>query len=159
MKGGGGQCELTVKAIGGRGGNTAKEEVVTALRTRPETFGRVDTRIKADELLATSQLVSRLTSIPVQPNKAVVGANAFAHEAGIHQDGMLKNRLTYEIMTPQSVGWEDTKLVLGKHSGRHGLDARLRQLGHRLTPEQLHVPHPRFVPLADPKKHITDPDP
>src|SRR5258708_22583515 len=118
MKGGGGQCELTVKAIGGRGGNPAMEEGVMALRTRPETFGRVDTRIKADELLATSQLVSRLTSIPVQPNNAVVGANAFAHEAGIHQDRMLKNRLTYAIMTPHSAGWEATQLVLGKHSQR-----------------------------------------
>ena len=158
IKAGARQVEVTVNGIGERAGNTAMEEVVMALRTRPETFGRVDTRIKADELLATSQLVSRLTSIPVQPNKAVVGANAFAHEAGIHQDGMLKNRLTYEIMTPQSVGWEDTKLVLGKHSGRHGLDARLRQLGHRLTAEQLQVAYRRFVALADHKKHITDAD-
>ena len=158
IKAGARQVEVTVNGIGERAGNTAMEEVVMALRTRPETFGRVDTRIKADELLATSQLVSRLTSIPVQPNKAVVGANAFAHEAGIHQDGMLKNRLTYEIMTPQSVGWADTKLVLGKHSGRHGLDARLRQLGHRLTAEQLQVAYRRFVALADRKKHITDAD-
>jgi len=158
IKAGARQVEVTVNGIGERAGNTAMEEVVMALRTRPETFGRVDTRVKADELLATSQLVSRLTSIPVQPNKAVVGANAFAHEAGIHQDGMLKNRLTYEIMTPQSVGWADTKLVLGKHSGRHGLDARLRQLGHRLTAEQLQVAYRRFVALADHKKHITDAD-
>jgi len=158
IKAGARQVEVTVNGIGERAGNTAMEEVVMALRTRPETFGRVDTRIKAEELLATSQLVSRLTSIPVQPNKAVVGANAFAHEAGIHQDGMLKNRLTYEIMTPQSVGWADTKLVLGKHSGRHGLDARLRQLGHRLTAEQLQVAYRRFVALADHKKHITDAD-
>ena len=105
-----------------------------ALRTRPDVFGGLDTHIKAEEFLATSQLVSRLTSIPVQPNKAIVGANAFAHEASIQQEGMLKNRLTYEIMTPQSVGWNDTKLVLGKHSGRHGLDARLRQLGHTWRP-------------------------
>jgi 2-isopropylmalate synthase len=158
IKAGARQVEVTVNGIGERAGNTAMEEVVMALRTRPETFARVDTRIKAEELLATSQLVSRLTSIPVQPNKAVVGANAFAHEAGIHQDGMLKNRLTYEIMTPQSVGWADTKLVLGKHSGRHGLDARLRQLGHRLTAEQLQVAYRRFVALADHKKHITDAD-
>ncbi len=158
IKAGARQVEVTVNGIGERAGNTAMEEVVMALRTRPETFGRIDTRIKAEELLATSQLVSRLTSIPVQPNKAVVGANAFAHEAGIHQDGMLKNRLTYEIMTPQSVGWTDTKLVLGKHSGRHGLDARLRQLGHRLSAEQLQVAYRRFVALADHKKHITDAD-
>jgi 2-isopropylmalate synthase len=94
----------------------------------------------------------------VQPNKAIVGANAFAHEAGIHQDGMLKHRLTYEIMTPQSVGWSDTKLVLGKHSGRHGLDARLRQLGHKLEAEQLKVAYMRFVEMADMKKHVSDAD-
>ncbi|MGH2480465.1 MAG: homocitrate synthase/isopropylmalate synthase family protein, partial [Ktedonobacteraceae bacterium] len=93
-----------------------------------------------------------------QPNKAVVGANAFAHEAGIHQDGMLKNRLTYEIMTPQSVGWGETKLVLGKHSGRHGLDARLRQLGHRLSAHELKTAYSRFIALADEKKHATDDD-
>ena len=114
--------------------------------------------IEAAELLTSSQLVSRLTSIPVQPNKAVVGANAFAHEAGIHQDGMLKHRLTYEIMTPQSVGWNDTRLVLGKHSGRHALDARLRQLGHKLSAEQLKVAYRRFVAMADEKKVILDSD-
>jgi 2-isopropylmalate synthase len=152
------QVEVTVNGIGERAGNTAIEEVVMALRTRPETFGNVDTRINAKEFLATSQLVSRLTSIPVQPNKAVIGANAFAHEAGIHQDGMLKNRLTYEIMTPQSVGWGDTNLVLGKHSGRHGLDARLRKLGYKLTAEHLKVVYRRFIAMADTKKHLTDAD-
>lgn len=152
------QVEVTINGLGERAGNTAMEEVVMALRTRPEFFGNVDTRIRAEEFLATSQLVSRITSIPVQPNKAIVGANAFAHEAGIHQDGMLKNRLTYEIMTPQSVGWTDTKLVLGKHSGRHGLDARLRQLGYRLDAEQLKVAYNRFVVMADRKKYITDAD-
>ncbi len=158
IKAGARQVEVTINGIGERAGNTAMEEVVMALRTRPEVFGNVDTRINAQELLPTSQLVSGLTSIPVQPNKAVVGANAFAHEAGIHQDGMLKNRMTYEIMTPQSVGWTDTKLVLGKHSGRHGLDARLRQLGHKLTAEQLKVAYRRFVSMADQKKYITDAD-
>jgi 2-isopropylmalate synthase len=158
IKAGARQVEVTVNGIGERAGNTAIEEVVMALRTRPEVFGNVDTRINALELLPTSQLVSNLTGIPVQPNKAVVGANAFAHEAGIHQDGMLKHPLTYEIMTPQSVGWTDTKLVLGKHSGRHGLDARLRQLGYKLTAEQLKVAYRRFVNMADYKKHITDAD-
>src|SRR6266699_3605524 len=158
IKAGARQVEVTINGLGERAGNTAMEEVVMALRTRPDCFGNADTRVNAQELLAASQLVSRLTSIPVQPNKAVVGANAFAHEAGIHQDGMLKNPLTYEIMTPQSVGWEETKLVLGKHSGRHGLDARLRQLGHRLTAEQLQVAYRRFVALADHKKHINDAD-
>src|SRR5579883_2849416 len=158
IRGGARQVEVTMNGLGERAGNTALEEVVMALRTRPDAFGRVETRINTEHLLATSQLVSRLTSMPVQPNKAIIGANAFAHEAGIHQDGMLKNRLTYEIMTPQSVGWSDTKLVLGKHSGRHGLDARLRQLGYRLDAEQLKVAYRRFVAMADEKKYVTDED-
>jgi len=158
IKAGARQVEVTINGLGERAGNTAMEEVVMALRTRPDCFGNADTRVNARELLAASQLVSQLTSIPVQPNKAVVGANAFAHEAGIHQDGMLKNPLTYEIMTPQSVGWTDTKLVLGKHSGRHGLDARLRQLGFRLSAQELHVAYRNFVEIADRKKHITDAD-
>jgi len=158
IKAGARQVEVTINGMGERAGNTAMEEVVMALRTRPDFFGNIDTRINAREFLATSQLVSKITGIPVQPNKSVVGANAFAHEAGIHQDGMLKNRMTYEIMTPQSVGWADTKLVLGKHSGRHGLDARLRQLGRKLNAEQLKVAYSRFVSMADQKKHITDAD-
>ncbi|GAC1639747.1 MAG: hypothetical protein NVS4B12_00390 [Ktedonobacteraceae bacterium] len=158
IKAGARQVEVTINGLGERAGNTAVEEVVMALRTRPDSFGNVDTRIRANELLATSQVVSRMSGIPVQPNKAIVGSNAFAHEAGIHQDGMLKNRLTYEIMTPQSVGWPDTRLVLGKHSGRHGLDARLRQLGHKLNADQLKAAYNRFVRLADKKKHITDAD-
>jgi len=158
IKAGARQVEVTINGLGERAGNTAMEEVVMALRTRPEAFGNVSTRIRTQEFLPTSQLVSQLTGIPVQPNKAVVGANAFAHEAGIHQDGMLKNRLTYEIMTPQSVGWSDTKLVLGKHSGRHGLDARLRHLGHKLSAEELKKAYRRFVAMADQKKPITDSD-
>jgi 2-isopropylmalate synthase len=158
IKAGARQVEVTINGMGERAGNTAMEEVVMALRTRPDFFGNVDTRINAREFLATSQLVSKITGIPVQPNKSVVGANAFAHEAGIHQDGMLKNRMTYEIMTPQSVGWADTQLILGKHSGRHGLDARLRQLGCKLNAEQLKVAYSRFVSMADQKKHITDAD-
>ncbi|MDQ6660820.1 MAG: 2-isopropylmalate synthase, partial [Chloroflexota bacterium] len=158
IKGGARQVEVTINGLGERAGNTAMEEVVMALRTRPDSYDNADTRINAEEFLATSQLVSHLTSIPVQPNKAVVGANAFAHEAGIHQDGMLKNRMTYEIMTPQSVGWTDTNLVLGKHSGRHGLDFKLRQLGHKLEAEQLKSAYRRFVAMADSRKHITDAD-
>lgn len=152
------QVEVTINGLGERAGNTAMEEVVMALRTRPEAFGNVDTRIRTEEFLASSQLVSYVTSIPVQPNKAIVGANAFAHEAGMYQDAMLANHLTYEIMTPQSVGWTDTKLILGKHSGRHGLDARLRQLGYRLDAEQLQTAYNRFVVMANRKKHITDAD-
>ena len=158
IKAGARQVEVTINGLGERAGNTAVEEVVMALRTRPDAFGNMETRIHANELLAASQVVSRMSGIPVQPNKAIVGSNAFAHEAGIHQDGMLKNRLTYEIMTPQSVGWTNTRLVLGKHSGRHGLDARLRQLGHRLNADQLKAAYNRFVKLADKKKHITDDD-
>jgi len=158
IKAGARQVEVTINGLGERAGNTAMEEVVMALRTRPDCFGNVSTRINTQGFVAASQLVSHLTGIPVQPNKAVVGTNAFAHEAGIHQDGMLKNRMTYEIMTPQSVGWMDTKLVLGKHSGRHGLDARLRKLGYRLEAEQLKVAYRRFVALADEKKHVTDED-
>jgi 2-isopropylmalate synthase len=152
------QVEVTINGLGERAGNTAMEEVVMALRTRPEAFGNVDTRIRTEEFLASSQLVSYVTNIPVQPNKAIVGANAFAHEAGMYQDAMLANHLTYEIMTPQSVGWTDTKLILGKHSGRHGLDARLRQLGYRLDAEQLQTAYNRFVVMANRKKHITDAD-
>ncbi len=158
IKAGARQVEVTINGLGERAGNTAVEEVVMALRTRPDSFGNVDTRVHANELLATSQIVSRMSGIPVQPNKAIVGSNAFAHEAGIHQDGMLKNRLTYEIMTPQSVGWTNTRMVLGKHSGRHGLDARLRQLGHKLNADQLKTAYNRFVKLADKKKYITDDD-
>jgi len=158
IKGGARQVEVTINGIGERAGNTALEEIVMALRTRPDMFDRIDTRIDAQQLLQASQLVSRLTGISVQPNKAVVGLNAFAHEAGIHQDGMLKNRLTYEIMTPQSVGWNQTNLVLGKHSGRHALDARMRQLGHKLSAEQLKTAYKRFITLADEKKVVTDAD-
>ncbi|HEV2653860.1 MAG TPA: 2-isopropylmalate synthase [Ktedonobacteraceae bacterium] len=158
IKAGARQVEVTINGLGERAGNTAIEEVVMALHTRSESFGNAATRIHTQELLATSQLVSRLTNIPVQPNKAVVGANAFAHEAGIHQDGMLKNRLTYEIMTPQSVGWPDTHLVLGKHSGRHGLDARLRELGHKLSADELKSAYRRFVAMADQKKYVSDAD-
>jgi 2-isopropylmalate synthase len=156
IKAGARQVEVTINGIGERAGNTSLEEVVMALRTRPEIFNHVDTRINARELLASSRLVSQITSMPVQPNKAIVGANAFSHEAGIHQDGMLKNSLTYEIMTPQSVGWPETRLVLGKHSGRHALDARLRQLGHKLEAAELKAVYNRFVAMADTQKVVSD---
>jgi 2-isopropylmalate synthase len=158
IHGGARQVEVTINGIGERAGNTALEEIAMVLRTRPELFGNLDTNINTEELLTASQLVSSLTGIQVQPNKAIVGMNAFAHEAGIHQDGVLKNRMTYEIMTPQSVGWNATNLVLGKHSGRHGLDARLRELGYRLDAEQLKSAYSRFIALADQKKYISDAD-
>lgn len=152
------QIEVTINGLGERAGNTAIEEVVMALYTRPDKFGDLTTRIKAQELVNASQLVSRLTGIPVQPNKAIVGANAFSHEAGMHQEGLLKHRLTYEIMTPQSVGWNTSQLALGKHSGRHGLDARLRELGHYLSAHELKAAYRRFIVLANQKKQATDDD-
>lgn len=152
------QVDVTVNGLGERAGNASLEEVVMALRTRPDLFEHTDTRINSRELLATSRLVSQITAIPVPPNKAIVGANAFAHEAGIHQDGILKDRLTYEIMLPQSVGWTETKLVLGKHSGRHGLDMHLRQLGYRVNAEQLKTIYEQFLLMAQSKKAILDED-
>jgi 2-isopropylmalate synthase len=153
---GAGQIEVTINGLGERAGNTSLEEVVMALRTRADACGGYSTRIVTDQLVPTSQLVSRITGIPVPPNKAIVGANAFAHEAGIHQDGMLKHPGTYEIMTPCSVGWPESKLVLGKHSGRHGFDARLRQLGYRLRGEELQRAYTAFIAYVDQHKFARD---
>jgi 2-isopropylmalate synthase len=130
------QAHVTVNGLGERGGNASLEETVMALRTRSDHY-RADTAIKSEKLVATSRLVSELTGIPVQPNKAVVGANAFAHASGIHQDGVIKDPGTYEIMTPQSVGWESRRLVVSKLSGRRGLAARLAELGVPLDGEAL----------------------
>ncbi len=152
------QAEVTINGIGERAGNTSLEEVVMALKTRPQFFGGLYTNIDTTQLVRTSKMVSSLTSIPVQPNKAIVGANAFAHEAGIHQDGMLKNPLTYEIMRPEDVGWSSTNLVLGKHSGRHAFADRLRQMGYELTREELDKAFERFKALCDKKKVISDAD-
>ncbi len=152
------QVEVTVNGIGERAGNTALEEVVMALSTRKDTFGGVATGIKTERLVPTSRLVSGLTGLRVQANKAIVGANAFAHEAGIHQDGMLKERTTYEIMNPTDVGWEGTKLVLGKHSGRAGFRSTLSEIGIRLEEEQLNEAYQRFLLLADRKKAVTAAD-
>ena len=151
------QVEVTINGIGERAGNTSLEEVVMALKTR-KTFFNIDTRIDATQLVRTSKMVSALTSMPVQPNKAIVGINAFAHEAGIHQDGMLKNPLTYEIMNPESVGWNSTNLVLGKHSGRHAFSDRLKQMGYELAREDLDKAFDRFKALCDKKKVMADED-
>jgi 2-isopropylmalate synthase len=151
------QAEVTVNGIGERAGNTSLEEVVMALRTRHPVFG-METGIDATQIMHISKQVSNFTSIPVQPNKAIVGANAFAHEAGIHQDGMLKHQQTYEIMHPESVGAVQTKLVLGKHSGRHALRAHLADMGHSLDDAGLDKAFNRFKALADRKKVITDAD-
>jgi 2-isopropylmalate synthase len=151
------QVEVTVNGIGERAGNTSLEEVVMALQTRRPIYG-FSTRVDSTMICRVSRLVSSYSGIPVQPNKAIVGANAFAHEAGIHQDGMLKNNLTYEIMRPESVGASQSRLVLGKHSGRHALKERLVELGYALSEEDLGKAFQRFKNLADKKKSITDAD-
>jgi len=151
------QVEVTVNGIGERAGNTSLEEVAMALHTRPSFYG-VTTGIDTTQIYRTSRLVSHYTGIPVQPNKAIVGANAFAHEAGIHQDGMLKHHLTYEIMRPETVGVSQTKLVLGKHSGRHAFGKRLEELGYNLSREETQKAFERFKDLCDKKKDVTDRD-
>jgi 2-isopropylmalate synthase len=149
------QVECTINGIGERAGNAALEEIVMALRVRCDRYP-YETSIVAEHLFAASQMLSEITGVPVQPNKAVTGRNAFAHEAGIHQDGVLKNPLTYEIMTPQSVGVPDSKLVLGKHSGRHALNIRCEQLGYQFDRRALDDIYRRFVRLADKIKHVED---
>jgi 2-isopropylmalate synthase len=149
------QVECTINGIGERAGNASLEEIVMAMRVRPDRYA-YDTRIVSQQLFPASQLLSEVTGVPVQPNKAVTGRNAFAHEAGIHQDGMLKNPLTYEIMTPQSVGVPDSRLVLGKHSGRHALGLRCEQLGFRFNRRELDEIYRRFVVLADTIKHLEE---
>ena len=155
--GGAGQVECTVNGIGERAGNASMEEIVMAMKTRPNFFN-ADTRIKTQEIYRTSRLVSKITGIVVQPNKSIVGANAFAHEAGIHQDGFLKERSTYEIMKPEDVGIPQSKLVLGKHSGRHAFKMRLHDLGYELGEEDLNNAFEKFKRLADQKKYIFDED-
>ena len=157
VESGAGQVECTINGIGERAGNCSLEEVVMALRTRGD-FYKCDTAIHSERLVPTSRLVSSVTGIRVQRNKAIVGRNAFAHEAGIHQDGMLKERTTYEIMRPEDVGFTKTDLVLGKHSGRAALADRAKTLGYRLTGEQLHTVFEEFKKLADKKKEIYDGD-
>jgi 2-isopropylmalate synthase len=151
------QAECTINGIGERAGNAALEEFVMALHTRRPFFG-LYTNIETRELARTSRLVSECTGIDVPPNKAIVGANAFAHEAGIHQDGVLKNRLTYEIMSADTVGWNGIGLVLGKHSGRHALRAKTESLGYVLNDEELSLLFTRFKELADRKKLLDEHD-
>src|SRR5246127_5288815 len=149
------QVECTINGIGERAGNASLEEIVMAMRVRPDRYP-YETGVVGEEIFAASQLLSEITGVPVQPNKAIIGRNAFAHEAGIHQDGVLKNPLTYEIMTPQSVGVPDSKLVLGKHSGRHALSIRCEQLGYQFDRRGLDDIYRRFVRLADKIKHVED---
>ncbi|MEJ2656791.1 MAG: 2-isopropylmalate synthase [Desulfobacterales bacterium] len=151
------QAEVTINGIGERAGNTSLEEVVMSLHTRPN-YLPFSTHIRTEQIYPTSRLVSMITGIMVQPNKAIVGANAFAHEAGIHQDGVLKNPMTYEIMKPDTVGISASKLILGKHSGRHALRSHLKEMGYDLSDEELKLVFTKFKDLADKKKHVVDED-
>lgn len=151
------QIEGTINGIGERAGNTSLEEVAMALETRQE-FYQAKTSLVLSEIYKTSRLVSKLTGMVVPGNKAIVGANAFAHESGIHQDGMLKEKSTYEIMSPATIGLKESKLVMGKHSGRHAFREKLVDLGYELSDEQLNEAFAKFKDLADKKKHVTDED-
>jgi isopropylmalate/homocitrate/citramalate synthase len=155
VQGGARQVECTINGIGERAGNASLEEVVMAMRVRRDRYA-YETGVASEQLYSSSQMLAEITRVPVQPNKAITGRNAFAHEAGIHQDGMLKNPLTYEIMTPHSVGVPDSRLVLGKHSGRHALALRCEQLGHQFDRRQLDEVYRRFVVLADRIKKVQD---
>jgi len=157
MKAGARQLEVTINGIGERAGNTSLEEVVMSLHTRPNFFPQT-TSIDTKRIYPTSRLVSMITGILVQPNRAIVGANAFAHEAGIHQDGMLKNPMTYEIMKPETIGLSKSNLVLGKHSGRHALNSHIQEMGYDLSKEELNTVFEKFKRLADKKKSIQDED-
>jgi 2-isopropylmalate synthase len=152
------QVECTINGLGERAGNASLEEIVMAIRTRHDIFKGFFTGINTKELYRTSRLVSKLTGMPVQPNKAIIGRNAFAHEAGIHQDGVLKERITYEIMKPEDVGFEESHIVLGKHSGRHAFGERLKKLGFDLNKAELNKAFERFKAIADKKKEIFDED-
>ncbi|HMP72423.1 MAG TPA: 2-isopropylmalate synthase [Kiritimatiellia bacterium] len=157
VKAGARQIECTINGIGERAGNCSLEEVVMAMRTRADVYG-VHTGINTKEIMRSSRLVSRMTGLVVQRNKAIVGANAFAHESGIHQDGMLKHRETYEIMVPEDVGLTGTELVLGKHSGRHALGNHLANMGFKLTADELKEAYEAFKVLCDKKKVVYDDD-
>ncbi len=151
------QLECTINGIGERAGNASLEEIVMALKTRKDRF-QADTQIVTQEIMRSSKLLTRITGVKVQPNKAIVGENAFAHEAGIHQDGVLKNKQTYEIMTPESIGIAAKNLVLGKHSGKHALKARIAELGYEVTEEELNAAFIKFKEIADKKKQVYDSD-
>ncbi|HYM37353.1 MAG TPA: 2-isopropylmalate synthase [Nitrospiraceae bacterium] len=154
---GAGQVECTINGIGERAGNASMEEIVMGLRTRKD-FYKADTKIRTEEISKTSRLVSTITGMVVQPNKAIVGANAFAHTSGIHQDGLLKEKSTYEIMRPESIGLGQMQLVMGKLSGRHAFRKRLEDLGYKLTDEEINLAFDRFKRLADQKKEIFEED-
>ena len=152
------QVECTVDGIGERAGNAALEEVVMGIRTRRDRFDGISTGVRTQEIARTAKLLSTITGVRIAPSKAIIGANAFAHESGIHQHGVISNAKTYEIMTPESVGMQKTELVLGKHSGQHALESRLKDLGYDLPPERVSEVFAAFKALADRKKQITDRD-
>ena len=157
IRAGAGQVECTVNGVGERAGNASLEEIVMALRTRSDEFD-ADTNIRTEEIMNTSCMVSTLTGFVVQPNKAIVGANAFAHEAGIHQHGMIQDRQTYEIMRPEDVGLTESVFTLGPRSGKHGLRSRLEKLGYAVADEDMNEVYERFVKVADRKKRVYDED-
>ncbi|HPU29244.1 MAG TPA: 2-isopropylmalate synthase [Syntrophorhabdaceae bacterium] len=157
IKNGARQVECTINGIGERAGNAALEEIAMILRTRKDIFDAT-TNIITEKIYPTSRLITSITGVSVQPNKAIVGANAFAHESGIHQDGLLKSKLTYEIMTPESVGIPKSSLILGKYSGRHAFKDRIESLGYSLTEKELNSAFKRFKALADVKKNVYDED-
>ncbi|HNQ63343.1 MAG TPA: 2-isopropylmalate synthase [Syntrophorhabdaceae bacterium] len=151
------QIECTINGIGERAGNASLEEIAMILRVRKDVFP-ADTRIVSEKIYPTSRLITAITGVSVQPNKAIVGANAFAHESGIHQDGLLKEKLTYEIMTPESVGIPKSSLVLGKHSGRHAFRERIEELGYSLDDKEINLAFKRFKSLSDMKKNVYEED-
>ncbi|MGA2070455.1 MAG: 2-isopropylmalate synthase [Sedimentisphaerales bacterium] len=158
------QVECSINGLGERAGNAALEEVVMAIHTRPDFFTRtaggkpLTTGIKTTEIYRTSQLVSRLTGFVIQPNKAIVGANAFAHESGVHVDGVLKERKTYEIMTPETIGLAGSRMVLGRHTGRHGFTDHCKKLGYKLSKDEIEQAYQKFLQVADKKKEVFDED-
>ncbi len=158
IKNGARQLECTINGIGERAGNASMEEIVMGIKTRKDVFVDIETQINTRQIYKISRLVSKLTGFVVAPNKAIVGGNAFRHEAGIHQDGVLKERSTYEIIKPEDVGFTGSGIVLGKHSGRHALNERLKELGFNLSQEQIDKINVRFKELADKKKTIFDDD-
>jgi 2-isopropylmalate synthase len=152
------QVECTINGIGERAGNSAMEEIVMAINTRPDCFENITTNIEKTEISRASRLVSNMTGFAIAPNKAIVGANAFAHESGIHVDGVLKHRETYEIMTPETIGLSGSRMVLGRHSGRHGFVDRCSQLGYNLNEDEIQIAYERFLSIADKKKEVFDED-
>ena len=152
------QVECTINGIGERAGNASLEEVVMTIKTRKDFFADCKTNINTKEIYKASRLVSNLTGMMVQPNKAVVGANAFAHEAGIHQSGVLRARETYEIMHPMDIGLTESKIVMGKHSGRHALQKKFKDMGYEMGKDALEKAYQRFIQIADKKNEVSERD-